>query len=86
MGYEIRQGLEISKWFEKVKDRSVKIKLLARLARVENGILEIIKIYLKTFLSLDFILAQDIGYTTRSKMTLLYYSLQVVISPAKRRI
>ncbi|PHR26092.1 MAG: addiction module antitoxin RelB [Desulfotalea sp.] len=37
MNYEIRQGLEFSKWFEKVKDRSVKIKLLARLARVENG-------------------------------------------------
>jgi putative addiction module killer protein len=37
MNYEIRQGLEFSKWFEKVKDKSVKIKLLARLARVENG-------------------------------------------------
>ena len=37
MNYEIRQGLEFSKWFEKVKDRSVKMKLLARLARVENG-------------------------------------------------
>jgi putative addiction module killer protein/probable addiction module antidote protein len=37
MNYEIRQGLEFSKWFEKVKDKSVKIKFLARLARVENG-------------------------------------------------
>ncbi len=37
MNYEIRQGLEFSKWFEKVKDKSVKIKLLARLARAENG-------------------------------------------------
>ncbi len=37
IGYEIRQGLEFSKWFEKVKDSSVKIKILARLARVENG-------------------------------------------------
>jgi putative addiction module killer protein len=37
MDYEIRQGLEFSKWFDKVKDRSVKIKLLARLARIENG-------------------------------------------------
>ena len=37
MSYEIRQGLEFSKWFEKVKDKSVKIKLLARLARVESG-------------------------------------------------
>jgi len=37
MSYEIRQGFEFSKWFEKVKDRSVKIKLLARLARIENG-------------------------------------------------
>ncbi len=85
MNYEIRQRPEFSKWFEKVKDKSVKIKLLARLAEQKMGILEIIKIYLKTFLSLDFILAQDIGYITRSKMTLLYCSLQVVISPAKRR-
>lgn len=37
MNYEIRQGLEFSKWFAKVKDRPTKIKLLARLARVENG-------------------------------------------------
>ena len=37
MGYEIRQTAEFKKWFSKVKDKSVRIKFLARLARVENG-------------------------------------------------
>lgn len=37
MEYEIRQAAEFKKWFSKVKDKSVRIKFLARLARVENG-------------------------------------------------
>jgi putative addiction module killer protein len=37
MGYDIKQSQEFGKWFSKVKDKSVKIKLLARLARVESG-------------------------------------------------
>jgi len=37
MRYDIKQSQEFSKWFSKVKDKSVRIKILVRLARVENG-------------------------------------------------
>jgi len=37
MRYDIKQSQEFGEWFSKVKDKSVKIKILARLARVENG-------------------------------------------------
>ena len=37
MKYEIKQTSEFNKWFSKVKDKSVRIKFLARFARVENG-------------------------------------------------
>ena len=37
MRYDIQQSQEFGKWFGKIKDKSVKIKILARLARVENG-------------------------------------------------
>ena len=37
MKYEIRQTSEFKRWFSKVKDKSVRIKFLARFARVENG-------------------------------------------------
>ena len=37
MEYEIRQTSEFKRWFSKVKDNSVRIKFLARFARVENG-------------------------------------------------
>jgi putative addiction module killer protein len=37
MKYELQSLPLYEKWFAKLKDSSVKIKILARLARVENG-------------------------------------------------
>ena len=35
--YELRSSKQYDKWFAKLKDFSIKIKVLARLDRVENG-------------------------------------------------
>jgi len=35
--YELRSTRQYDKWFAKLKDFSVKVRILARLARVENG-------------------------------------------------
>jgi putative addiction module killer protein len=35
--YELRSSKQYDKWFAKLKDSSIKIKVLARLDRVENG-------------------------------------------------
>lgn len=37
MKYELHRTEHYDKWFAKLKDRTVKLKVLARLARVENG-------------------------------------------------
>ncbi len=37
MRYELRKTEIFDRWFTKLKDRSAKIKILARLDRVENG-------------------------------------------------
>ncbi len=37
MQYELRSTTQFDKWFAKLKDRTVKIKVLARLDRIENG-------------------------------------------------
>jgi len=37
MKYELRSSKQYDKWFAKMKDSSIKIKVLARLDRVENG-------------------------------------------------
>jgi putative addiction module killer protein len=37
MKYELRSTELYNKWFSKLKDRSTRLKVLARLARVENG-------------------------------------------------
>jgi len=37
MKYELRSSKQYDKWFAKLKDSSIKIKVLARLDRVENG-------------------------------------------------
>ena len=37
MRYELRNTIQFDKWFTKLKDRTVKRKVLARLVRVENG-------------------------------------------------
>jgi putative addiction module killer protein len=37
MRYELRKTDIFDRWFAKLKDRSAKIKILARLDRVENG-------------------------------------------------
>lgn len=37
MRYELHRTEHFDKWFAKLKDRTVRLKVLARLARVENG-------------------------------------------------
>ena len=37
MRYQLEDTVEYRKWFKKLKDATTKIKILARLARVENG-------------------------------------------------
>ena len=37
MKYELRSSKQYDKWFAKLKDSSIKIKVLARLDQVENG-------------------------------------------------
>ena len=37
MKYDLRSSEQYDKWFVKLKDSSIKIKVLARLDRVENG-------------------------------------------------
>ena len=37
MKYELRSTEHYDKWFAKLKDSTVKVKVLARLSRVENG-------------------------------------------------
>jgi len=37
MKYDLRSSKQYDKWFVKLKDSSIKIKVLARLDRVENG-------------------------------------------------
>ena len=37
MSYEIQYSLVYEKWFNKLKDRTAKTKILVRLARIENG-------------------------------------------------
>jgi putative addiction module killer protein len=37
MKYELRSSKQYDKWFAKLKDSSIKIKVLARLDRVENS-------------------------------------------------
>ena len=37
MDYEIRYSVAYEKWFNKLKDRIAKTKILVRLARIENG-------------------------------------------------
>ncbi len=37
MNYELKSTGQYDKWFRKLKDASAKIKILARLSRIENG-------------------------------------------------
>jgi len=37
MKYELRSTEQYNKWFAKLKDQSIRLKILARLARAENG-------------------------------------------------
>ena len=37
MSYEIKYSIAYEKWFNKLKDRTAKTKILVRLARIENG-------------------------------------------------
>ena len=37
MKYELRSTAQFDKWFSRLKDRSTRIKILARLNRIENG-------------------------------------------------
>ncbi len=37
MKYKLRSTKQYDKWFAKLKDSTIKIKVLARLNRVENG-------------------------------------------------
>lgn len=37
MKYELRSTAQFDKWFSKLKDRSTRVKILARLNRIENG-------------------------------------------------
>jgi putative addiction module killer protein len=37
MKYELRSTEQYDKWFAKLKDQAVRLKILARLARAENG-------------------------------------------------
>ncbi len=37
MSYEIQYSSVYEKWFNKLKDRTAKTKILVRLARIENG-------------------------------------------------
>lgn len=37
MNFELRSTKQYDKWFAKLKDPTSKVKILARLARVENG-------------------------------------------------
>ena len=37
MKYELRSTKQYDKWLSKLKDTTVKLRILARLARVENG-------------------------------------------------
>ncbi len=37
MKYELRETEQYNKWFAKLKDSSIKVRLLARLNRIENG-------------------------------------------------
>lgn len=37
MEYELRQTAIFKKWFQRLKDGQAKIRILARLSRVENG-------------------------------------------------
>ena len=37
MKYELRSTRQYDKWLSKLKDTTVKLRILARLARVENG-------------------------------------------------
>jgi len=37
MRYQLEDTVEYRKWFKKLKNATAKIKILARLARVENG-------------------------------------------------
>ncbi|OGQ94071.1 MAG: addiction module antitoxin RelB [Deltaproteobacteria bacterium RIFOXYD12_FULL_57_12] len=37
MKYKLERTEQYDKWFARLKDRTIKLKVLARLARVENG-------------------------------------------------
>lgn len=37
MKYSLRSTKQYNKWFTKLKDQTIKIKILARLNRIENG-------------------------------------------------
>jgi len=37
MKYELRSTAHFDKWFARLKDSAVKLRVLARLSRVENG-------------------------------------------------
>jgi putative addiction module killer protein len=74
MKYELRKTEIFDRWMARLKDRSAKIKILARLDRVENGNFGDHKQIDKNLCS-SFVFSLGLGIesTTRSRATRLSY-------------
>lgn len=86
MKYTIETTKHYDKWFKKLKDSLSKIKVLARLSRVENGNFGEHKQVGTNFYELRFFSAQVSEFIIPSKETELFFSWSAVINPASRKI
>ena len=86
MRYKLRSTKNFSTWFAKIKDTAVKHKVLARLARIENGNFGDYKQLDADLFELRFFLAAVYESITQLKTTRLFYWLLVVINPVRTKI
>jgi len=81
MKYELRSSKQYDKWFAKLKDSSIKIKVLARLDRVENGNFGDFKQIGSNLFELRFFLAAACEFTTPPKMAGYSFCWSVETNP-----
>ncbi|MDR0477611.1 MAG: hypothetical protein LBH14_06715 [Desulfobulbaceae bacterium] len=85
MKYEIRQAPPFEKWFSGLKDALAKQRILARLARVENGNLGDYKVF-DASLNCEYFTAQATAYMEESGTGAFSFSWWVAIKRHSKAI
>jgi len=73
MKYELSSSIKFNKWFSNIKDSAIKHKILARLARVENGNFGDCKLISQNLFELRFFFSSGlrIYYTIKNNQIIL---------------